>query len=170
MTPEVNPAPAPVALSAAAAADPLGWLPERVPARPEPPPPLPGATVGTLASVDGAGVPWVELAGEQLAARTTVPLCPADAGRAAVLLFEDGDRGKPIVVGLLQAPVAERPPMAVQVDGVRQEITAREELVLRCGAASITLTKAGKVLLRGTYVLSRSSGTNRIKGGSVQIN
>ena len=31
-------------------------------------------------------------------------------------------------------------------------------------------TKAGKVILGGAYVLSRSSGVNRIKGGSVQIN
>ena len=41
---------------------------------------------------------------------------------------------------------------------------------LRCGKASITLTRAGKVLIRGAYLLSRSSGVNRIKGGSVQIN
>jgi hypothetical protein len=34
----------------------------------------------------------------------------------------------------------------------------------------LTLTHAGKVLIRGAYVLSRSSGVNRIKGGSVQIN
>ena len=48
--------------------------------------------------------------------------------------------------------------------------TAESEIVLRCGEASITLTRAGKVLIRGTYLLSRSSGVNRIKGGSVQIN
>ena len=30
--------------------------------------------------------------------------------------------------------------------------------------------KAGKAILRGAYVLSRSSGVNKIKGGSVQIN
>jgi hypothetical protein len=49
-------------------------------------------------------------------------------------------------------------------------VQAAEELVLRCGDASITLTRAGKIILRGTYLLSRSSGVNRIKGGSVQIN
>lgn len=47
---------------------------------------------------------------------------------------------------------------------------AEEEIELRCGGASIVLTRAGKVLLRGAYLLSRSSGVNRIKGGSVQIN
>ena len=49
-------------------------------------------------------------------------------------------------------------------------ITAEKEIVLKCGKASITLTKAGKVIIRGTYLLNRSSGVNRIKGGSVQIN
>ena len=42
--------------------------------------------------------------------------------------------------------------------------------VLVRGKASITLTREGKVLIRGTYLSSRSSGVNRIKGGSVQIN
>jgi hypothetical protein len=42
--------------------------------------------------------------------------------------------------------------------------------VLHCGKASITLTRAGKVIIRGEYVLARSSGVNRIVGGSVQIN
>ena len=46
-------------------------------------------------------------------------------------------------------------------------LTADKEIELRCGKASITLTKAGKILLRGEYLLSRSSGVNRIKGGSV---
>jgi hypothetical protein len=55
-------------------------------------------------------------------------------------------------------------------DGKRVTLTADKEIELRCGKASITLTRAGKVLIRGAYLLSRSSGVNRIKGGSVQIN
>ena len=57
-----------------------------------------------------------------------------------------------------------------EVDGEKTVVTAQKEIVLRCGKASITLTRAGKVLIRGAYLLSRSSGVNRIKGGSVQIN
>jgi hypothetical protein len=49
-------------------------------------------------------------------------------------------------------------------------VSAREQLILRCGAASITLTKSGKVLIQGAYVSSTSTGVNRIKGGSVQLN
>ena len=67
---------------------------------------------------------------------------------------------------------ARRSPAQVEVDadGERMIVSADEQLVLRCGKASITLTKAGKVLIEGAYVLSRSTGVNRIKGGSVQLN
>ena len=58
----------------------------------------------------------------------------------------------------------------LQVDGKRVVIEGQEEITLSCGEASITLTKAGKILIRGTYLQSRSSGVNRILGGSVQVN
>ena len=60
--------------------------------------------------------------------------------------------------------------LPIDVDGERLVFTAKKEIVLRCGKASITLTRAGKILIRGAYLLSRSSGVNRIKGGSVKIN
>ncbi|HED33662.1 MAG TPA: hypothetical protein ENJ08_05500, partial [Gammaproteobacteria bacterium] len=56
------------------------------------------------------------------------------------------------------------------VDGQRVVLEGREEIVLKCGEASITLTKAGKILIRGKYLLNRSTGVNRIMGGSVQVN
>lgn len=60
--------------------------------------------------------------------------------------------------------------LAIRVDGKRVEIEAADEIVLKCGEASITLRRNGRVVIRGTYVETRSKGTNRIKGGSVQIN
>ena len=82
---------------------------------------------------------------------------------------------RPIVVGLIQAPVPVAAPekeesIDVKLDSQRLTFTAEQEIVLRCGEASITLTRAGKVIIRGAYILSRSSGVNLIKGGSVQIN
>lgn len=56
------------------------------------------------------------------------------------------------------------------IDGNRVVLEGKEEIVLKCGDASITLTKAGKILIRGKYLLNRSSGVNRIMGGSVQVN
>ncbi|TQV76393.1 hypothetical protein FLL45_00040 [Aliikangiella marina] len=56
------------------------------------------------------------------------------------------------------------------VDGNRVVLEGKDEIVLKCGEASITLTKSGKILIRGKYLLNRSSGVNRIMGGSVQVN
>lgn len=110
-----------------------------------------------------------------LAARTVIDLHGPHIGCKVVLTFEDGDPGKPIVMGILREsedwPLAEQPgQLEVDLDGERLIISAKEQLVLRCGEASITLTRAGKVVIRGTYLLSRSSGVNRVTGGSVQIN
>lgn len=110
-----------------------------------------------------------------LKARTVIDLHTSHIGKKVVLMFEGGDSAKPIVMGLLcegEGSSYKEPPdhVEVLVDGERVIIGAKEQIVLRCGEASITLTRAGKVLIEGTYVLSRSSGVNRIKGGSVQIN
>ena len=124
-------------------------------------------------------------AGRPLPARTTVPVDREQQGREVALMFERGDPRRPLVLGLIQHPQVElavdeaatqasAPPqlqvLEAEVDHERLVLTADKEIVLRCGKASITLTRAGKVLIRGAYLLSRSSGANRIKGGSVQIN
>jgi Domain of unknown function (DUF6484) len=138
-----------------------------------------GFTRGMLTGYSEHGEPLVDFpgnpAGQPAPAVSTVPLEAAFAGRECVLAFEDGDAGRPILVGLTQAPLAPEivsPQKSVEtvVDGKRLVLTAEDEIVLRCGRASITLTRAGKILIRGAYLLNRSSGVNRIKGGSVQIN
>jgi hypothetical protein len=110
-----------------------------------------------------------------VAARTVVDLSGEHVGQEVVLLFEDGDPLRPIVMGYVRGEKNWRLPeqpgqVEVEADGERLVISAKEQVVLRCGKASITLTKAGKVMIQGNYVVSRSSGVNRIKGGSVQIN
>jgi len=65
---------------------------------------------------------------------------------------------------------ARQQPLEADVDGKRLVIEADQQLVLRCGEASITLTNAGKIILRGKHLVSRSSGVNRILGGSIQMN
>ena len=71
--------------------------------------------------------------------------------------------------GVLQIDSREEKMEAV-VDGKRVEITGEDEIVFKCGKSSITLRRNGRVLIRGTYVETKSKGTNRIKGGSVLIN
>ena len=138
-----------------------------------------GARIGTLVGMrDDGRTPLIVFSGQPdsaaLTARTTVDLHGAHIGRDVVLMFEDGDPRRPLVLGCLTqqaAPLTERPGnVELDADGERLLVSAKEQLVLRCGKASITLTKAGKVLIQGAYVSSRSSGVNRIKGGSVELN
>jgi hypothetical protein len=90
----------------------------------------------------------------------TVATTPAENVDADVVVFES------------PLPETEKPDLSqtLRVDGKRVVIEGQEEITLSCGEASITLTKAGKILIRGTYLQSRSSGVNRILGGSVQVN
>jgi hypothetical protein len=109
-------------------------------------------------------------------------LAHAVATRQAVtLVFEKGDARFPIAIGLVQEPPsplaqllgakAPRPaPVEASLDGRRVTLTADREIVLRCGEASLTLQRDGKVVIRGTYVETHAAGTNRIKGGQVKIN
>ncbi len=50
------------------------------------------------------------------------------------------------------------------------EIVADSKLVLRCGEGSLTVREDGTVIVKGSRILSRSKGVNKIKGASVQLN
>jgi hypothetical protein len=146
-----------------------------------------GAIVGTCERgplVDYPGNPH-----GPLVARTIVPLpsgVAAEAPGEALLVFEHERSDQPIVVGLLVsaadagggalhaigalAAAGAARAITARVDGKQVVIDAQDEIVLRCGDASITLRRNGRVVIRGAYVETRSRGVNRIKGGSVQIN
>jgi Domain of unknown function (DUF6484) len=139
-----------------------------------------GVLLGTLVGfADDGATPLITYRRQPgtaaLPARATVDLHSVHVGRDAVLMFEDGDPYRPIVVGCLRnasmgAPRSETGQIEVDADGKRLIVSAEERIVLRCGKASITLTKEGKILVQGAYVSNQSSGVLRIKGGSVQIN
>ncbi|MFO7561940.1 MAG: DUF6484 domain-containing protein [Enhygromyxa sp.] len=138
--------------------------------------PIVGALVGRIVECDVRGRVFVDHPrnprSSGLLATPNVELGPEDVGAPVTLLFEEGDPLRPIIIARVwQRPSEPRPSkVAVKVDGERLEIKGDREIVLRCGKASITLTRAGKVLIRGTYILQTSSGANKIKGASVQIN
>lgn len=142
--------------------------------------PLPAVVVGELiALADDGYTPLVLFPGQPgtsaLRARTVLDLHALHIGRQVVLMFDGGEASRPMVMGVL-CPSAgwqlRKPPglLEVDTDGRRLVVSAKEQLLLRCGKASITLTSAGKVLIQGSYLLSRSTGANRVKGGSVQLN
>ena len=135
---------------------------------------LDGVAVGVLLGFGAQGEPLVVFTGNPqdaaVPARATTALQAGDVGGEVALLFEGGDPARPVVIGRLLRPGPPVPAVEVMRDGQRVDIRAEQEIVLRCGKASITLTRAGKVLIRGAYISSRSSGANRIKGGSVHLN
>lgn len=143
-----------------------------------------GVAIGRLVGFDDAGRPMIERSdagAARVAARSIVPLDTQMIGQEVALLFEAGDAARPLVIGVLQyqpsptpegtdvEPAAARP-IEVEADGQRIVLTGKEEVVLRCGKASIQLSSDGTIRIRGTNVLSRASATNRIRGGNVQIN
>lgn len=154
---------------------------------------LDSVVVGVLVGFAEDGAPLVECEAspeEATRARKTVDLSVDQIGSEITLVFEGGDPKRPIVLGVLkanlpaqndnvlgeavrvldEAGVDLQQGVSVRSDGERVTIRANREIELQCGKASIVLTRAGKVLIKGAYLSSRSSGTNRIKGGSVQIN
>jgi hypothetical protein len=145
-----------------------------------------GAVSGTLVGLAPDGAPLIDFPGNptlaHLPARSCVRLDAKDVGREIVLLFDSGDPKQPVVMGLVQqltgqASVATRAeiapttaPQEVELDGKNIELTAKETITLRCGDASITLNRDGKIVIRGMHVVSHAAGVNRIRGGSVQLN
>lgn len=130
-----------------------------------------------------------------LAARLAVPMTHARlmeaiaSRRRAVVLVDGHTPQSAVVLGFLEPVPCEAPPEAADtradgtrpdhtdvqvveadVDGKRVRIVGHDEIVLECGAASITLRRNGRVIIRGVYVETDSTGTNRIKGAAVRIN
>jgi len=107
---------------------------------------------------------------------------PRYSGRDVLVVFQDGDRSKPIIVGLLEEPLEGMVEMSttaketperkreLRIDGKRVVIEADDEIELKCGQGSITIRKDGKIVVKGTNVLSHATGANRIRGGSVSLN
>jgi hypothetical protein len=148
-----------------------------------------GAKVGRLVGVAGDGAPLVDFDGNPSApvvARVAVASLPnlvqaADIQTCVVLVFENGDPSRPLIVGVMGSEQDVRPTtisepsrinelFRVELDGRSVVLEAREQVTLRCGAATLTLRNDGKVLLSGKDVTSWATRTNKIRGGSVRIN
>ncbi len=134
---------------------------------------------------------------QPLKAMTTLVLTQTHIGRQVALLFANGDMKEPVIMGMIHSPLqamlenfgqvqvkdeveGDLPDETKQesgfeiddvlIDGKKITFEAKEQIVLKCGESSITLTHSGKILIRGKYLLNRSTGVNRIMGGSVKVN
>jgi hypothetical protein len=133
-----------------------------------------GVRLGVLQELDAQGHAHVRIDGQiqpQVCAGTLVALQAGDLGRRVALGFAEGDARYPVLLGLLleDAPAAVSA-VSVERRGERIVIEATEELELRCGEAVVLLQADGRIQLRGVYLTSHASATQRIRGGSVQIN
>jgi hypothetical protein len=144
--------------------------------------PAPGrviiATLRAIPAGTEPGAAEVAGLGSVAVAHSVVPLMPSHVGHGVALSVLDG--GTALVLGLLweassaAEPQAEEAPastqLAITIDGRREVIEAAQELELRCGDACIVLTADGRIQLRGTYITSHASATQRLVGGSVHVN
>lgn len=130
-----------------------------------------------LVALGPDGDPWISCAGEcdePRCARTTVTLAPKSVGRDVLVCFAGPDR-IPVVLGVMIAPgdlmgEATAPSLDLIIDRQRIVLSAQQEVVLRCGKASITLTTDGRIAIRGADIVSTAGRVNRIRGGAVKIN
>ena len=133
-----------------------------------------GASVARVYAVSGSNqvLVRVEKNPVPLIAQTTIPLGQKDVGADVVIFFIGSDPKRPIVMGRILSgpPTTEPRALQMKIDGQSVSIEAEHQIILRSGKASITLTRAGKVVIRGEYILSRSTGVNQVKGGSIKLN
>lgn len=149
--------------------------------------------IGRLESISADGIPMVSIAGAEddlLTARSAL----ADSDYAlltalpvnVVLLLDSNHAVPPIITGIVRdclpttktAIAAEKIGAVtvlsgerdLQVDGKRVTINAEEEILLQCGKSSILLCRDGKIVIKGANLVSRSTGVNKIKGSSININ
>lgn len=132
-----------------------------------------GVVLGIILGFD-KGAPLVVFPGNRedhaIPARSLCALDAEDTGAEVALLFEDGRRERPLIIGKLVEPPRQDPAPVVIRDGETVKVTATERLELRVGRASLVMLADGRITIRGTYLTSHASATNRIRGGSVNLN
>jgi hypothetical protein len=131
-----------------------------------------GVSIATFAGFNSDDQFLVALSDElePIKALSTIGLDEHEAGAKIVVAYERNNVRSPIIIGRLQEKAAPSASANFKVDGERLVLHGEREIELRCGDASIVLTKAGKVLIKGNYVLTRSRGANKIKGAYIDIN
>ncbi len=100
-----------------------------------------------------------------------------------LMVFEEGDPDKPIIIGLMEESlyqlfeldkkiISKEKSMQpeAEIDGERVILEATKEIQLKCGKSSITLTKEGRIIIKGIDIVTRSLSVNKVKGSCVKLN
>ncbi|MEZ5796344.1 MAG: DUF6484 domain-containing protein [Paracoccaceae bacterium] len=142
-------------------------------ARSEPGGGVEGVVIGMILGFR-AEAPLVVFAGNRqdqaIVARSLVRLGAADVGAEVALAFEEGDLARPLILGRLVEPARDDSAPVVVADGQMLRLTAKEKIELRVGKASIVMEADGHITIRGTDLVSHAARSNRIRGGSVNLN
>jgi Domain of unknown function (DUF6484) len=132
-----------------------------------------GVAVATLLELLPDGKVRIALPAHGIADLRATPVCSLHAlreGEQVAVMFEQGDTSRALVLGPMAGAPRQAPAHEALIDNERIVIEAAQEIELRCGEAAIILTRDGRILLRGSDITSHASSTQRIRGGSVQIN
>jgi len=146
------------------------------------------SVVGVLMGATDSHIPLVSFPGLRGLTQAKSALNEVDCSEISafpvnvLIVFEGGDQSKPVVAAIVRNnlfPIGRKTELTQKsrsselnatVDGKAININAQDEIRLECGKSSILLRKDGKVVIKGANLISRSSGPNKIKGGSVGIN
>jgi hypothetical protein len=106
---------------------------------------------------------------------TTADSTPTLAAGDTVLVWSDEQVGRGVVIGRIgpTRAIPDAAPRGADPEEPLPDILvleATQGLVLRVGSGSIELRADGKVLIKGTDLVSHAKRMNRIKGGAVSIN
>jgi hypothetical protein len=80
-----------------------------------------------------------------------------------VLYLEAAD-GEAYVLGVVRKYSLEPPTPG------RLQMAAAESIELRCGKGLIKMTRDGRVVVKGSEIVSRASGVHKIKGAAIKLN
>lgn len=143
-----------------------------------------GPRIGRIVAVRPPDVIQVDFPGNPhgpLTAVSTVAIDAAHCDGSVLLVFENSDFRRPVIVGLIrEQPVTDHPKALTElnrgqivdilVDGEKLVVDAKKEIEIRCGRSSLIMKPDGKVVLKGDDVTTRARRTNKVKGAAVRIN
>ncbi len=145
---------------------------------------LPSILLGKIVAVDETGQARIHLPSIAVDPIPALSLCALREeliGHTCAVQLIDGDASRPLIIGMVHAQSEQQlqrdtatdsshSTLTVTQNGKRVEINAAEELVLQCGETRIVMSSDGLIEIRAPYIDSHALATQRVRGGSVQIN